>query len=274
MKKKKIFSLLKFVFLVGVTIVMLFPIIYIIVNSFMSTNEIQLAYPEEGFAYLHLIPDKITLDQYYFSLFRSSEYLQKFWNSVILTVPIVLGQVVICTLGAYGFAKFEFPGRDKIFFVFIVLLVLPPQATMVSNYIVLDKLGLIGNNLSVILPGMFSAFGICLLRQYMRYIPDTCCEAAEIDGASPFRIFMSIIVPQSKAGIGTLVILSFIDNWNMIEQPLVMLKDEAKMPMSVMLSKVSEFDAGIAFGFSVIFLIPAIVIYLLFEDDLVQGLTF
>ena len=74
MKKKKIFSLLKFVFLVGVTIVMLFPIIYIIVNSFMSTNEIQLAYPEEGFAYLHLIPDKITLDQYYFSLFRSSEY--------------------------------------------------------------------------------------------------------------------------------------------------------------------------------------------------------
>ena len=274
MKKKTIVSLLKFVFLIGITIVMLFPIVYIIVNSFMSTNEIQLAYPEEGFAYLHLIPDKITLDQYYFSLFRSSEYLQKFWNSVILTVPIVLGQVVICTLGAYGFAKFEFPGRDKIFFVFIVLLVLPPQATMVSNYIVLDKLGLIGNNLSVILPGMFSAFGICLLKQYMRYIPDTCCEAAEIDGASPFRIFLSIIVPQSKAGIGTLVILSFIDNWNMIEQPLVMLKDEAKMPMSVMLSKVSEFDAGIAFGFSVIFLIPAIVIYLLFEDDLVQGLTF
>ena len=123
--------------------------------------------------------------------------------------------------------------------------------------------------MSILLPGIFSAFGVCLLRQYMRYIPNECMEAARIDGAGRFRTFWNILLPQAKGGIGTLIILSFIDNWNMIEQPLILLKDASKYPMSVVLSNM-QVNSGV-FAFAIIFMIPPLIIYLIFEKDFVKG---
>jgi len=100
-----------------------------------------------------------------------------------MTIPIVIIQVIVGVFAAYAFAKLRFPLRDKLFFVFIVVMLMPLQVTLVPNYILLRKLDMIGSFLSVILPGGFSAFGVVLLRQYMRGIPDECCEAAMIDGA-------------------------------------------------------------------------------------------
>ena len=200
--------------------------------------------------------------------FRRPEYLLKFWNSVIITFPTVIAQVIVSALAAFAFAKLKFPFRDKLFFVYIVLLILPLQVTLVPNYIVLDNLELLNNFLAIILPGTFSAFGICLLRQSIKYIPESSIEAARIDGASYFKIFTNIILPQIKGGLITLTLLCFIDNWNVVEQPLIYFDDEAMYPLSIGLSNVSNSDYGIVFACGVMFMIPALLIYLYGQKDI------
>ena len=182
--KKRIYLVFRYIILIIATVAALFPILYVIINSFLSPSEAQTTYATVNGSYvkLKLIPDMVTLEQYYQAFFRSPKYLELFWNSVMITVPIVVGQVVFCSLAAYAFAKLEFPGRDKIFVIFIILLILPPQSSLVANYIMLDRMKLVGSYASILLPGIFSAFGVCLLRQYMRYISNECMEAARIDG--------------------------------------------------------------------------------------------
>ena len=177
-------------------------------------------------------------------------------------------QVIVSALAAFAFAKLKFPFRDKLFFVYIVLLILPLQVTLVPNYIVLDNLELLNNFLAIILPGTFSAFGICLLRQSIKYIPESSIEAARIDGASYFKIFTNIILPQIKGGLITLTLLCFIDNWNVVEQPLIYFDDEAMYPLSIGLSDISNSDYGIVFACGVMFMIPALLIYLYGQKDI------
>ena len=158
--------------------------------------------------------------------------------------------------------------RDKLFFIYIILLILPLQVTIVPDYIILDNLGLLNNFLAVILPGTFSAFGICLLRQSMKYISDSSIEAARIDGASYFKVFLRIILPQIKGGLITLTLLCFIDNWNMVEQPLIYFDDKAMYPLSITMADVSSGDLGIVFACGVMFMIPALLIYLYGHRDI------
>ncbi len=260
---------------------LLFPVVFMVVNSFMNEAEVISVYNtisnveniiKQQYISLNLIPESVGLTQYYRILFRDPTFLVMFWNSVVLTVPIILGQIFVSMLGGYAFAKINFPFRNQIFFVFIVVMLMPYQVTLVSNYIILSKMSLIGSYLSIILPSMFSTFGVFLLRQFIRSIPNEYCESAKIDGAGHFIIFRSIIVPQCKAGIASLAILSFIDNWNMVEQPLIFLKDIFKYPMSIFLSQINTSELGVAFACGVLYMLPAILIYLYGEEYLVIGI--
>jgi multiple sugar transport system permease protein len=192
----------------------------------------------------------------------------KFWNSVIITFPTVIGQVIVSALAAFAFAKLNFPLKNTLFLIYIILLILPLQVTLVPNYIVLDNLNLLNNFLSIILPGTFSAFGICLLRQSIKYIPNSSIEAARIDGASYFKIFTNIILPQIKGGLITLTLLCFIDNWNVVEQPLIYFDDSAMYPLSIGLSDISNSDYGIVFACGVMFMIIPLLIYLYGQRDI------
>ena len=263
-------KVLKYSFLIIITIIFLFPIVYMLACSFMGKAQISslLDFSNGTYKNLDLIPDRFSLNQYYQVFFRRPEYLLKFWNSIIMTVPTVIGQVIISSLAAFAFAKLKFPFRDKLFFIYIILLILPLQVTIVPDYIILDNLGLLNNFLAVILPGTFSAFGICLLRQSMKYISDSSIEAARIDGASYFKVFLRIILPQIKGGLITLTLLCFIDNWNMVEQPLIYFDDEAMYPLSITMSDVSSGDLGILFACGVMFMIPALLIYLYGHRDI------
>ena len=151
-------------------------------------------------------------------------------------------------------------------------MLLPYQATLVPNYIILNKLNLVGSYLAIILPGAFSTFGVFLLRQFIIAIPDEYIEASKVDGASHMRIFARIIVPQCKGGIASLAILSFIDNWNMVEQPLVFLQDSFKYPMSIFLAHINQTQLGIAFACGILYMLPAVLIFLYGEDYLVKGI--
>ena len=255
--------ILKYVLLFIIVAVFVFPVVYMIASSFMPQSQVNGTLDFSGSEYkdINLIPQKVTLEQYYQVFFRRPEYLLKFWNSVIMTVPTVIGQVVVSSLAAFAFAKLKFPMRDRLFFVYIILLILPLQVTLVPNYIVLDKLELLNSFLAIILPGTFSAFGICLLRQSILYISDASIEAARIDGAGYLKIFTQIILPQIKGGLVTLVLLCFIDNWNMVEQPLIYFSDKGMHPLSIALSDISNYDYGIIFACGVMFMIPPLLIF-------------
>ena len=256
----------------------LIPVAYTILNSFMSAAEIAKYYGaihEEGKSTIfHLIPDRFTLDSYYQILFRRPDYLVKFWNSLLLTGSIVLGQLVVSCLGGYAFAKFRFPGRDAIFFLLIILMMMPYQVTLVSNYIILDKLGLIGSYWAVILPGVFSPFGVFLMRQVISTMPNELMEAAKLDGAGQIKTLFYVVIPRSRSGLIALVILSFIDNWNMVEQPLVFLKEQTQYPLSIFLSQTANSNMGVSFACGVLAMLPVAFLFIFFEQELVEGISF
>jgi multiple sugar transport system permease protein len=272
--------------LVGlVAILFIFPLVLTVSNSFMTEKEIQQNYSplnpsfsagsdggDDKYVNLKLIPDEVVLKQYYTVLVKRLQFLLMFWNSVLLTVPVILGQIIVASMAAYAFGKLKFRGREQLFFIYIITMLMPFQVTLVPNYIVADKLGLIGGYLSIILPGIFGTFGVFLLRQFMVYIPDEYCEAVRVDGGSHLDIFLKIILPMSKTGIASLAILVFIDNWNMVEQPLIFLQDELKQPLSIYLSVINSGEQGIAFAASTLYMFPMLLVFLYGENYLVEGI--
>ncbi|MBP3274337.1 MAG: carbohydrate ABC transporter permease [Butyrivibrio sp.] len=268
-------------------IVFLLPIILTFTNSFMSASEISANYgsifattDKGGKVFvsktvnLKLIPDMITLGQYITVLFKSPEYLFKFWNSVIYTVPIVIVQLGIATLASYGFARYDGRLKRAIFFAYIVMMLMPYQVTLVPNFLVSRSLGLYGTAWSILLPGFFSPFAVYLLTKFMKRIPTEVMEAASIDGANEWMIFSRICMPLCKGGLASIAILVFFDYWNMVEQPLILLPDADKHPLSVFLSKINTGEISLAFAVAVIYLVPPLLIFLYGEDYLVEGISY
>lgn len=273
-------KLIKTVFLAVVSLFFLYPILYIFGASFMMPQEVteRIIAVKTGkssqYISFDFIPDIFSIRQYKRILLNQATYLSMFWNSLKIVLPLVIGQVAVGSMAAYVFAKLKFPHREKIFFLYIITMLMPFQVTLVPNYLVMDYLGLLDNPLSLILPGIFSAFGVFLLRQFMTYIPDSCIDAARIDGAGLVRIFFYIVFPMVKHGIAALVILTFIEYWNMIEQLLLFLSDVQKQPLSTYLPVIGENDLEIAFAASFIYMLPVLLLFLYLEEDLVRGIQY
>lgn len=289
--KKKIFEIsriaLATIIAASFAILFLTPIILTITNSFMSASEISANYgsvfatnSSGGKVYisekvnLKFIPDMVSFSQYITVLFKSPEYLLKFWNSVILVGPIVIFQLTVASLASYGFARYRGRLREIIFFAYIILMLMPYQVTLVPNYLVSDWLNLLDTNWAIWLPGIFSPFAVFLLTKFMRRIPTSMIEAAQIDGAGEWQIFRKICLPLCKGATCSAAILVFIDYWNMVEQPLILLSDAEKHPLSVFLSKINAGEIGLAFAVATIYMVPSLLIFLYGEEYLVDGITY
>ena len=268
-------------------IIFLMPIILTFTNSFMSASEIASNYgsifatTEKGGKVfvsdkvnLKLIPDMITFAQYISVLFKSPQYLLKFWNSVFYTLPIVVVQLAIAALSAYGFSRYDSKAKRAIFFAYIIIMLMPYQVTLVPNFLVSKSLGLYGTKWAILLPGFFSPFAVYLLTKFMRRIPTEVMEAARVDGAGEWMIFSRICLPLCKGGLASIAILVFFDYWNMVEQPLVLLPDSDMHPLSVFLSRINTGEISLAFAVAVIYLIPPLLIFLYGEDYLVEGISY
>lgn len=279
------------VLLLGVfAIVFLMPTVLTITNSFMGNTEISANYgavfssvgagssSERTYisekVNLKFIPDKVTLSQYSTVLIKSPQYLLKFWNSVLLVMPIVIFQIVIAAAASYCFARYNGKIRQIIFFAYVIIMLMPYQVTLVPNYLVSEWLGLLDTNLAIILPGIFAPFSVFILTKFMKRIPNAMIEAAKLDGANEFQIFTKICLPLCRSTIYSVVILVFIDYWNMVEQPLILLTDSEMHPLSVFLSKINESDAGIAFAVATFYMIPTLLMFLYSEDYLVDGIAY
>lgn len=289
-KRKKIWSIAKIsvatVIAASFAILFLMPIILTISNSFMAASEISANYGSVfatsstgGKVFisekvnLKFIPDMVSFSQYITVLLKSPEYLLKFWNSVILVAPIVGFQLLVASLASYGFARYQGRLRQLIFFSYVILMLMPYQVTLVPNYLVSDWLSLLDTRWAIWLPGIFSPFAVFLLTKFMKRIPYSVIEAAQIDGAGEWQIFRRVCIPLCRGALCSAAILVFIDYWNMVEQPLILLSDPEMHPMSVFLSKINAGEIGLAFAVATIYMVPSLLVFLYGEEYLVEGIT-
>lgn len=271
----KFWKILGGVLLSIVIILYLMPLVITFTNSLMSSSEVRNHYSisENGFIIMELIPDKVTLSQYSELLVDSPVYLSMFWNSVKIVVPIVLGQMVVSILAAYAFTVLKFRGKEILFFFYIIVMLLPLQVTLLPNYIVADWLNLKDCYLAIILPAVFHPFGVFLLRQYLKSMPDCYIEAAQMDGAGHMRILWSVVLPMLKPGLAAGAMLVLLDYWNLVDQAVVFIQEGKRQPLSVFLARVADEEMGLAFAGSVFYAIPVVILLLYGQRHLKSGIA-
>ena len=266
-KRHRVSNAIIAVFIIFAAVLFLMPTVLTIANSFMTSTEISANY---GSMFGNMTDEK----QYKSVLILNSDYLLKFWNSVILTVPITVFQILVAILTSYGFSRCPNKFKSIIFFVYIILMIMPYQVTLVPNFLVADKFNMLDTRRAIILPAIFSPFSIFLLTKVMRRIPISYVEAAKLDGAGEFQILRRIYIPLCKSALVSIAMLVFIDYWNMVEQPLVLMRDSDMHPLSVFLSQINTTDVGLAFAVGTVYMIPTILMFLYGEDYLVEGIAY
>ena len=214
-----------------------------------------------------------TLKPYIELLLDTPQFFAMFWNSCRQVFPVVIGQVLIGAPAAWAFARFHFRGKKILYSLYIVLMLMPFQVTMVSSYLVLDNLGLMNSVWAIILPGAVSTFPVFLMVRFFTSIPSALTEAAALDGAGPLQIFFHIGLPLGAPGILSAVVLGFLEYWNALEQPLTFLQDKTLWPLSLYLPTVTADNAGVSLVASVIMLVPALLIFLFGQRYLEAGIS-
>lgn len=264
--------------LLAVFSIMVFPLFMLFANSLMGKQELLETFgavlaDSREYAGMRIFPAYPTLRAYVRLLLDSPEYFTAFWNSMIQTVGVVFGQLLAAVPAAWAFAQFHFPGKRILWIVYMILMILPFQVTMVSGYLVLNAAGLMDTRAAVILPGIFSTLPVFILRKTFAGIPGEILEAARIDGAGDLRIFFGIGIPFGVPGIFSVMILSFLEYWNAIEQPMTYLKTKSLWPLSLYLPQMVGSEAAAAFAASIVTLLPAVLLFFWGQDYLEQGIA-
>ncbi len=261
------------------TLLVCLPIVLLVTGSVMDNGELwEHLSPvfSEAAEYISwkIVPDYPTFGNYGKLLFMTPQFFVLFWNSVKMVGFILLGQLVVGVPAAWAFAVFKVRGSRALFALYVVLMLLPFQVTMLSSYLVLNRLGFLDTQQAVILPAVFSTFPVFLTYGGFRCIPMQLFEAARIDGAGEFRIFCKIGLPLGKSGLLSAMVLGFLEYWNMMEQPMAFLEDKSLWPLSLYLPEITWAQAGYAFTTSIITLVPAVFIFIWGQDYLEQGIIF
>lgn len=272
--KKKIITLLLFI----LAMIMCFPIVFLLSGSIMGAAEIKeylgpVLNDGSGYVTWSVLPKYATLRSYVELLLDTPKFFVMFWNSVGMTVSILIGQLLVSVAAAWGFARYEFPYKKLLFTLYIVLMLMPFQVTMLSTYLVLDKIKLINTAMGIVLPAVFSTFPVFIMYRFFISIPESIIECARLDGASEFKIFIKIGIPLGKPGIMSAMILGFLEYWNLIEQPLTFLKDKSLWPLSLYLPSIGLENADVAFAASAVTLITAIIVFFAGQSYLEQGIA-
>ncbi len=271
-------TLFRIVLLALPGVFMVLPVLLLLSGSIMSAQELSDYFRplwEDtgdyiGWRFLARYP---VWDHYVRLLFFTPPFLNAFWNSVKLTAAILLSQLVLSVPAAWGFSVYRFRFSRFLFLVYVVLMLMPFQVTMLSQYIVLNGIGVMNTHLALILPAAFSTFPVFLIYRGFRDLPRELLEAGRIDGAGEWDLFIRIGLPLASGNVLAAGVLGFLEYWNMIEQPLAFLEDLSLWPLSLYLPADAAGQEGIAFAASVILLIPAIFVFLLGRDYLEKGIV-
>lgn len=266
-------------FVLGIVVLfILFPVLFTFINSFMSPEEVKTTY--EGVfgkfgsaVQLQWIPQQFSMLGYENVFIDTPNYLMKFWRSLGMCSIIVVGQIIVGSMCGLVFAKYRIGGKRIFFILFIIFLLLPVQVTLVPNYIILSALHLTDTWWALVLPAIFSPFSTFFMTIVFQNIPMSLLEAGRLDGANTFQILTKIVLPVAKPGVISLAVLVFVDNWNMVEQPMVFLNKVTEFPLSVFLASVNAENFELQFVCGILSLIPVTLLFLFFHDELAEGIS-
>lgn len=267
------------IFLFLLALIFVFPVLFLTAGSFMGKNELKdlllpvLEQGSKGYVSWKLIPEYPTLKYYVEVLLDSPEFFIMFWNSVKIAAGVLIGQLLVGMPAAWGFARFDFPGKRLLFILYIALMMMPFQVMLLGNYLVLDYFGLLDSLPGIIFPAVFSTFPVFIMYRFFEGIPQALLEAARLDGAGELRLFFIIAIPLGSPGVISAMVLDFLEYWNLIEQPMVFLKTKELWPLSLYLPNIDLNKAGMAFAASVITLIPAVLVFFWGQEYLEQGIV-
>lgn len=268
-RRKKIrFDWLVMILLIGVALVMVFPFLWMVLGSIKSKSEL-FAMP------LQWLPETPVWNNYK-QVVTKVPFFQFYFNTAKVAVISTIGQVLTCALSAYAFSKLEFRGRDTLFVLYLATLMIPGQVTMIPQYELLNKIGLMNTHWTLILLRWFSPFGVFLLRQFFISIPDSLVEAARIDGAGELRIFGQIMIPLSKSAIATLVTLTFLNSWNEFMGPLIYLNDKEKYTLQIGIRYFQQMwgtEYTLIMAATTMSLIPIVIIYIFAQKYFIEGIA-
>ena len=255
-----------------------FPIWVAITGTFSAQWELEMNLSPvfagtEGTANWPLLPAAPTLKSLVEVLLDSPGFFAMFWNSVTISFFILAGQLLVDVLAAWALARFPLKGKKSILNLYIVLMLMPFQVLMFPQYLVLNDLNLLDTLGAVILPAVFSTFPVFILHRFFKAIPQEIIEAARLDGAGELRIFCQIGIPMGAPGILSICILTFLDSWNMIEQPMTYLKTKSLWPLSLFLPEIGMEEMGLGFASALMMLIPALLLFLGCQEYLEQGIA-
>ena len=260
-----------FLTVVGIAAValLLLPLAVTVAGSVMSRVDLGFYYfGRAKIEYFKFVPDNFTLSQYYDALIGNTDYTRAFLNSVEYSVISTALAMVIAIPAAYSLAFCDFPLKRIVVAVYLLLMILPYQSVEIPHYLLLREAGLLGSDAAVIVTNIFDTFEICVLAVLFMSIPRETMEAAEIDGAGTLRKITSVALPQTRAGVLTTALLKFVNAWNLTEQPLVFLEDPTRYPLSVLLPTLNGRFRTDSFAFSVVFILPPMLLYFGMADEL------
>ncbi len=254
------------------------PVLFLLSGSILSRQELResllpLMADTDQLISWRFFPMYPTFAHYGKLLFQTPQFYVVFWNSMKITVCILLGQLLVGVPAAWAFAVYPFRFRKVLFTLYIVLMLMPFQVTMLSSYLVLNGLGLMNTQEAIILPAVFSTYPVFLVYRGFCSLPKGLIEAARIDGAGEWMIFAKLGLPLASGGILSAMVLGFLEYWSLIEQPLAFLEDQTLWPLSLYLPEISLEQAGYSFVAAVITLIPAVFVFLAGREYLEQGIA-
>jgi multiple sugar transport system permease protein len=248
---------------------MVFPFVWMILGSFKTDAEIR-QHPTE------FLPRTPTLENYE-TLFGRLDFTTFFVNSIVVAVFVTLGNIVFCSMVGYALAKLEFRGKKLLFALVLSTLMVPGVVTFVPLFVLTANLGLVNSYPGLILPFLISPLGVFLMRQFMLSLPDELIEAARIDGAGEWRIFLRVIMPLCGPAVATLTILTFLASWNNFLWPLVVAttEDMYTLPVALALYSVSQNAAryGLMMAGAVVVVVPVLLVFVLLQRHFVQGIA-
>ena len=268
MKTKRSERIVTYAILILGALVMALPFYYMVITSLKPMTEI--SQPT-----VSLIVRHPTL-QPYRDLIDGGLVLRATWNSLITSTLLTGGSMLLCTLAGYAFAKHRFPGKEAIFLTLLATMMIPGTVLLVPSFLLFRDFGWLDTWLPLIVPGLAGAFGVFLARQFIEKIPESLIECAKLEGFSEWRIFGSIILPLSKPLLATLGILTFLGSWNSFVGPLIILLDEKKFTLPLVVAMLQGRFPGkdnMQMAGAMVSILPVLILFFLFQRQIVQSLA-
>lgn len=255
-------------FLIVVSLIIVFPYVWMLLTSFKTNGQI-LKDPTS------LLPNPWTIKGY-ITAFTEAPFMSWLSNSIIVTSCSVVLVLFTSTIIGFVFAKYRFAKKELLFAIILATMMVPAQVTMIPSFLIVNKLGLHNTLGALIIPGIVVSFGIFMCRQFIEDIPDSLCEAAKIDGASDFRIYAQIVLPNIKSATSSLAIFMFLGTWNDYLTPLIMLNDTKRMTLPLALSFFTSqrsADQSATMAVAALVMVPVLIVFIAFQKQFIKGVA-